>query len=176
MLRKKDFYLKALKKKEIKALLDAIAVCEGGKYNILVGGKTFVGYNSHPRIYVAKLDSTAAGRYQINWPTYQEFSQKLGLTDFTPLTQDIMAVALIDSKIPIEKVSLANLKEVAEAISWRWASIPPQRYPNQSMKTFEQFKSYYVKSFNSIKDSLAIPIVAVLIFISYFIYNWSSKL
>lgn len=82
---------------EARALLDAIADAEGGKYNILYGGKTFSG-NVHPNIKVpittgpnAGKTSSAAGRYQFLNSTWNKYKNLLNLQDFSPESQDTAA-------------------------------------------------------------------------------------
>jgi len=83
-----------------KALLDAIADVEsGGKWNVIVGGKTFNNYDDHPRVVGVVTEhgpSTAAGRYQIVATTYDDEAKRLGLKGFSPDVQDVIALNLAE--------------------------------------------------------------------------------
>lgn len=65
-------------------------------YDVLVGGGLFRGYADHPRMVVdlpaLKIKSTAAGRYQLLRRYYDFYKKTLGLKDFPPLSQDLIAL------------------------------------------------------------------------------------
>lgn len=77
------------------AVLDKLASAEGAGYNSIYGGHKFVSFHEHPQIPVplpaGKGFSTAAGRYQLTAPTWFEEKSKLGLSDFSPASQDAAA-------------------------------------------------------------------------------------
>lgn len=87
----------------MRALLDTmIAPGESsGNYNVIYGGKTVDDLSSHPDIATpitegpnAGKSSTAAGKYQFIKPTWDEAARALGLTDFSPGSQDRAAAWL----------------------------------------------------------------------------------
>ncbi len=124
------------------AFLDMIAQSEIGAallaetdngYNVLVGATpanplTFSDYSHHPRIYNAKFNSTAAGRYQINWPTYQTVSGQTGLTDFSPDTQDAMAIQLCANKGALADIDAGNIQAAIAKCAPVWASLAGAGY------------------------------------------------
>ncbi|HHA2675815.1 hypothetical protein [Stenotrophomonas maltophilia] len=81
------------------AFLDMLAWSEGtdnGKqatkdrgYDVIVGGQLFNSFADHPRVLVdlpkLKIQSTAAGRYQLLHRYYDAYKKTLGLKDFAPL-------------------------------------------------------------------------------------------
>ncbi|HBF50954.1 MAG TPA: muramidase, partial [Massilia sp.] len=89
----------------VTAFLKMIRVSEGtagsNGYSTLVGGKQFTGWADHPRVLVTitsngkQIVSSAAGAYQILRRTWDGVRGRLGLTDFTPASQDRAAVELI---------------------------------------------------------------------------------
>lgn len=85
---------------EQQAFLNTLAGPESaGKYNVRYtpnGGVTFDGYAQHPQIREKTGDSTsdAAGRYQFLSSTYKPIAGKLGLLDFSPVSQDKAAMDL----------------------------------------------------------------------------------
>src|ERR1700694_5276345 len=98
------------------AFLQMIAVSEIGAallaatddgFNVLVGATpehplTFPSYADHPNVFNAALDSTAAGRYQllhvwwadrtVNGVVHRGYKTMLNLPDFSPLSQDKVAL------------------------------------------------------------------------------------
>lgn len=124
------------------AFLDMIAQSEIGAallaetdngYNVLVGATaanplTFSDYSAHPRIYNARFNSTAAGRYQINWPTFQTVSAQTGLTDFSPSTQDAMALQLCANKGALADIDAGNITAAIAKCAPVWASLAGAGY------------------------------------------------
>jgi muramidase (phage lysozyme) len=85
-----------------RGVLNAISRRESGdKYNVRFGGKdgpqTFDDFSKHPGIMVERADgrmSSAAGRYQFTLTTWNQVAAELGLTDFSPESQDRAALHL----------------------------------------------------------------------------------
>jgi muramidase (phage lysozyme) len=134
------------------AYLDMIAACEGTAgdygYRALFGytpsnNRVFDnGYATHPNIRVPYANpdgssnySTAAGRYQIIHSTFLDLQAKLGTVDFSPQTQDAMALRLIQDAGALPDVDAGNLQAAIDATSGLWASLPASHYP-QPKRTF----------------------------------------
>jgi len=76
-------------------LRDTVAATESPGYNVMYGGSTFDDYSAHPAQYHEILSgpnkgkkSSAAGRYQYLKGTWDEWAPKVGVTDFSPESQD----------------------------------------------------------------------------------------
>lgn len=124
------------------AFLDMVALSEIGAalleetdngYNVLVGATagnplTFGDYSAHPDILNRALNSTAAGRYQINFPTFKTLSSQTGLTDFSPETQDAMAIQLCANKGALADIDAGNLQSAIAKCAPVWASLPGWTY------------------------------------------------
>ena len=93
-----------------KAFLDMLAWSEGtdnGRqktrnhgYDVIVGGELFTDYSDHPRKLVTlnpKLKSTGAGRYQLLSRWWMP-PQAVGLKDFSPKSQDAVALQQIKER------------------------------------------------------------------------------
>jgi muramidase (phage lysozyme) len=84
-----------------RAFMDTIARYESPSYNTMYGGTKFTSYADHPRVghritsgpNKGRL-STAAGRYQFKSSTWDSIAREIGLTDFSPESQDIAGYAL----------------------------------------------------------------------------------
>lgn len=104
-----------------KAFLDMIARAEGSeRYNILFGGGTFQGYADHPRRVIQ--GSSAAGRYQILQGTYDDAKRTIGVTDFTPNSQDQIAIWLIRRRDALSNVQQGNIAQAIEQLDETWTS------------------------------------------------------
>lgn len=88
-------------------------------------------YADHPNVLVQvnpKLQSSAAGRYQIMtkwWPAYKK---QLGLPDFSPLSQDKYAVQQLRERGAIVMLQQGRLLDAIKACSSVWASLPGNNY------------------------------------------------
>ena len=124
----------------LKAFLDMIAVSEIGKkllresdngYNVKVGGTLFHGYEDHPRTVVKirpDLSSSAAGRYQILMRYFDVYKAQLGLPDFSPASQDKIAVQLIRECKALDDIEAGRFDEAVFKCRSRWASLPGAKY------------------------------------------------
>lgn len=126
-----------------RAFLDLIAYAEGTAghgddgYNVLFGYGQFDSYADHPRIYVpfGSTSSSAAGRYQILARTWDGLRAKLGLSDFSPASQDIAAMELIRERGALNDVRAGRVQTAIEKVRRVWASLPGAGYgqPERAM-------------------------------------------
>lgn len=139
------------KNPNVRAFLRAIRLGEGTSdpagYFRIVGGGKFVKTDTHPRVrvYIARyrVYSTAAGAYQIIYPTFRGLVRKYGFKDFTPETQDLMAIALIVGVGAIAHVMAGNLGSAIQKCSREWASLPGSK-AGQRVEKFEDVKTAYI--------------------------------
>jgi lysozyme len=68
--------------------------------------------------------STASGAYQINLPTYREFAPQLGITDFSPASQDALALSILKKSGAYDAAAAADIPQAFALASKRWASLP----------------------------------------------------
>lgn len=140
---------------EGRALLSVISGPESaGQYNVRFGGAHFGTYADHPRIHEripsgpnAGNVSDAAGRYQFLSSTWDTEKAKLGLTDFSPASQDKAAwdLAQTDYEARTGRNLLTDLKSrdpgtmsrVAGALRQTWTSLPGGIEQGQTGSRFE---------------------------------------
>lgn len=117
---------------KIEAMLATIRIFESDDdYTVIYGGGHFSDFSQHPnrRVpinlpgYEGKF-STAAGAYQINYPTYKEFARKAQVTDFSPASQDAIAYALLIDSGAVSRLTVEDIAEAFRLASRRWASLP----------------------------------------------------
>jgi len=138
----------------VKAFLDMIAISEGthGKgnngYNVLVGGKLFAGYADHPRQLVKlnpKLSSTAAGRYQLLARYYDAYKKMLGLKDFSPASQDAIAIQQIKERKALDDIVAGRFDVAVGKVKNIWASLPGAGY-GQHENSLEKLRLAYANA------------------------------
>jgi len=139
----------------VAAFLKAIAQAEGGGYDFRYGalkGRVndrwrFTDMSTHPG---AGIDgkTTAAGMYQITRPTWEHHGAKLGLKDFSPRAQDLIAVEILRSLGIVDAIKKGRIAEVMPKAARIWAALPkgpgqPNHYPPQRYLGFDRFLAAY---------------------------------
>lgn len=141
------------------AFLDMLAWSEGTDhprqrtrdqgYDVIVGGALFEGYADHPRQLVPLprlgIKSTAAGRYQLLSRYYDAYKQKLGLRDFSPLSQDLIALQQIRERRALPDIQAGRIPEAIEKCRNIWASLPGAGYGQHEHK-LERLIAHYLAS------------------------------
>lgn len=146
--------------RSISAFLSTIAYSElprnltlEQQYRCLVGStstnlKLFDSFSDHPRqrIWLSKLGiySTAAGRYQILARYYDHYKRQLNLPDFSPASQDAIAIQLIRECKALPAIEAGNIQRAIQLCSSRWASLPGAGY-GQHENSMQQLLDYYSK-------------------------------
>lgn len=87
----------------------------------------FDDFSRHPRIFeptTGGRQSSAAGAYQIVATTYDSIAPSLGITDFTPTSQDALAIALIDRRGALDDVMAGRIRTAIADLRAEWTSLP----------------------------------------------------
>ena len=139
------------------AFLDATAFSEGtplipdsdNGYRALVGGGTFQSYADHPRLVVflprLNIRSTAAGRYQLLERYFDFYAPKLDLTDFSPASQDAIALQQIKECGALPFIDAGNLTAAVNACHNIWASLPGSQ-DGQHTQTMAYIQRMYLNA------------------------------
>lgn len=108
--------------------------------------KRFDDLSKHPRILEPGPNgpSSAAGAFQITMSTYDDFAPKLGITDFSRESQEIIAIAIIDFEGALEHVLAGNLVAAVALLGGRWASLPSSAYGQSTIK-MQTFNRVFVQ-------------------------------
>lgn len=116
----------------VRNFLDFIADSEGGTYDTIVGGKLKASsFDAHPNIVGLRTKegpSTAAGRYQIVKSTWDPYAKRLGITDFSPQSQDRIALEIIKDHGALDHVLSGDYKSAIGRLGSQWASLPSSPY------------------------------------------------
>jgi muramidase (phage lysozyme) len=145
----------------VRKFLDFLAKAEGADYNVIVGGGRFNDFTRHPRVVGLRTKegpSTAAGRYQITGTTYDDVAPKLGIRDFSPDSQDKIAIELIRRGGALEDVRSGNFQTAINKLGGTWASLPSSPYsqPKRSQEWVEKElgQPYTFKNFSPVRRDI----------------------
>lgn len=122
----------------VQKFLDFIGKAEGADYNTIVGGGKFDNYSQHPNVVglrTAEGPSTAAGKYQILNSTYKDVAPSLGINDFSPDSQDRIALELIKRAGALGDVQSGNYQAAVKKLGNTWASLPSSPYSQPKRST-----------------------------------------
>ena len=136
----------------VAAFLDMLAWSEGtiGKgddgYNDIVDpAGFFTDYSTHPNLLVqvnAKIKSTAAGRYQLLSRYYEPYRKQLGLPDFSPVSQDKIAIQQIKERKAYQLIIAGKITDAISRCSNIWASLPGNTYGQRQHKLADLIRIY----------------------------------
>jgi muramidase (phage lysozyme) len=140
----------------VSAYLKAIASAEGGGYDFKYGafkGKKndpwrFTDFSTHPGTGLGGVN-TAAGMYQITKDTWTDHGEKMmGLTDFTPATQDLIAVDMLRRNGTLDKIMNGDIAGSMSQNAPSWSSLPqgpgmPGYWPKQPYLNYQDFLQSY---------------------------------
>lgn len=143
--------------RNVVAFLDMLAWSEGTDngqqptndhgYDVLVGGGLFRGYSDHPRVLVdlpkLKIKSTAAGRYQLLQRYYEAYRKTLRLPDFSPLSQDLIALQQIRERRALPLIQAGSIGAAIAKVSNIWASLPGAGY-GQHERSMDDLLAVYL--------------------------------
>jgi len=117
-------------------------VLNDAAYSIFYGGSKFSNFADHPVLTGEKKGvplpdhfctaaglkpgcvSTAAGAYQLIKGTWTRLKARLNLPDFSPLSQDQAAVALLDESGALDLIYAGDIEGAIKKASKIWASLP----------------------------------------------------
>lgn len=129
-------YAQYVNNPNVRRFLDLLSQTEGSKgYEYGFGNRKLESLASHPRtMYPFKNNrgetkqSSAAGRYQINLGTWNEFAKAAGVNDFGPNSQDQVAIAIIDKEGALDDIVKGDFNAAVNKLGNRWASLPSSNY------------------------------------------------
>jgi muramidase (phage lysozyme) len=147
---------------KLKAFLDLIAFSEGTStspitrnngYDVIVTGMNgpsiLTDYTDHPFAHggyvqvTPTLKSTAAGRYQILAHFFEVYKVQLNLPDFSPESQDTIAIQQIHERHAIPMIEAGNIAGAIKACSNIWASFPGNDYGQAGGHSLETLVAKY---------------------------------
>ncbi|MCA6941318.1 glycoside hydrolase family 104 protein [Pectobacterium polaris] len=150
----------ALNNPNARSYLDAISRAEGTSgymnsgYHTMFGGGQFASLADHPRQLkdFQQTDGTwnktsAAGRYQHTQKSWDEAAAALGLKDFSPQSQDMAALWLIQRAGQLDNVLNGDFMTATNNLGGVWASLPSSPYA-QPKRSQAEMESYYLPDYS----------------------------
>lgn len=121
---------------------------ESESYHKLVFNGTFNNFSTHPLkkqcapINGKNICSTAAGAYQMLDKSWYDLQPKLNLKDFSPASQDKMAIEYIRRNNALSDIEAGRFNTAICKVGRVWASFPCNNY-NQNAKSIDKLRIYY---------------------------------
>ncbi|RKO74345.1 lysozyme [Pectobacterium parmentieri] len=150
----------ALNNPHARSYLDAISRAEGTSgymnsgYHTMFGGGQIASLADHPRQLkdFQQTDGTwnktsAAGRYQFTQKSWDEAAAALGLNDFSPQSQDMAALWLIQRAGQLDNVLNGDFMTATNNLGGVWASLPSSPYA-QPKRSQAEMEAYYTPDYN----------------------------
>ncbi|EPN0730694.1 glycoside hydrolase family 24 protein [Yersinia enterocolitica] len=138
----------------VRQYLEVLSKAEGtasyanSGYNTMFGGDQFYDNSDHPRQLKdftqtdgTKNKTSAAGRYQFTSSSWDDAAKALNLTDFSPRSQDLAALFLIQRAGQLENVTNGNFADATSGLGGVWASLPSSNYA-QPKHSWEEIQGY----------------------------------
>ncbi|EPY2703920.1 glycoside hydrolase family 24 protein [Yersinia enterocolitica] len=138
----------------VRQYLEVLSKAEGtasyanSGYNTMFGGDQFYDSSDHPRQLKdftqtdgTKNKTSAAGRYQFTSSSWDDAAKALNLTDFSPRSQDLAALFLIQRAGQLENVTNGNFADATSGLGGVWASLPSSNYA-QPKRSWEEIQGY----------------------------------
>lgn len=116
-------------------------------YYVLYGGRErFTDVSKHPNKLIKAWgrQSTAAGAYQILYPTWKEAKDKGVVLDFSKASQDKLAMAKLSSRHALSFVQKGDIKNAIPLLRNEWASLPGASQSDLSMDKAQKLFDGYV--------------------------------
>ncbi|EOI7392089.1 glycoside hydrolase family 104 protein [Yersinia enterocolitica] len=138
----------------VRQYLEVLSKAEGtasyanSGYNTMFGGDQFYDSSDHQRQLKdftqtdgTKNKTSAAGRYQFTSSSWDDAAKALNLTDFSPRSQDLAALFLIQRAGQLENVTNGNFADATSGLGGVWASLPSSNYA-QPKRSWEEIQGY----------------------------------
>lgn len=127
----------------------------------------------HPNKAITKwgITSTASGRYQFLFKTWNEIAKKLNLDSFNEENQDIGALYLMDRGGALDDIKKGDVVTAFYKIRKIWASLPHAGYGQgeRSESFIKQWFDYYVEN-NKKATQIILPLLALVLVLGIGLY------
>ena len=99
-------------------------------YDVIVGGELFTDYSDHPQTCHAKPKTQINRRRTLpaSFPLVGCHRKQLGLKDFSPKSQDAVALQQIKERGALPMIDRGDIRQAIDRCSNIWASLPGAGY------------------------------------------------
>ena len=98
---------------------------EEDAYSLINGGAHFSDFSRHPYDGIPTTQGgKAAGAYQYLGTTWKRYRERYGVPDFTPASQDFVAIADIAEHRALDAVEAGDLESAISLLAPEWVSLP----------------------------------------------------
>ena len=120
--------------------------------------KRFTDTSDHPRILEPGPNgpSSAAGAFQETMTTFDDVAPIIGVTDFTPESQTLIAIGVIDIEDALDDVIAGRLRDALAKCAGRWASFPDSR-AGQRTHRYDELERVFLRYGGTIDAGVAAP-------------------
>lgn len=120
-------------------------------YRIYGNKLTFSDISKHPNVRVVAWGrtSTAAGAYQILYSTWQEAVEKGIVRDFTPLSQDKIALWKLRTRHALSHVQRGEIDRAIPFLRKEWTSMPGAAESKMTMNQAKLLFNKYVMEYGT---------------------------
>lgn len=128
----------------VRKMIDFIGASEGADYNTGFGGRT-ISLDRHPNVAVSfgkGQKTTAAGKSQFLYKTWKPIADELGLTDFSPESQDVATIKLLQQSGALDDVVRGDFASAINKTKNIWASFPGSKY-GQKTRSWEFVNNFF---------------------------------
>ena len=118
-------------------------------YQIFGNKQTFSDTSKHPNVLVTAWgrSSTAAGAYQILYKTWKEAVEKGVVRDFTPASQDAIAIWKLKTRRALPYVQSGDIDKAIPLLRKEWTSMPGAAESRMTMEEARQLFKKYVEEY-----------------------------
>ncbi len=153
----------------VRAFFEAIKRAEGGKLNIMAGGREVTSGALHPGEVVPKSQwfrgdkgpSSAAGFYQITRTNWRALAPQLGLTNFSDPRQQLLAAMKLfgdrEGGAGFKALLSGNINKARDIAALDWTSTPGSRIGGGKQLGAQKWMGYYNQALG-VSDDNPLPV------------------
>ena len=151
----------------VRAFFEAIRRAEGGRPNVMAGGRAINSGALHPGEVVPRSEwfvgpegpSSAAGNWQITRSNWRRYAQQVGATNFSDVNDQLrVALILLDEAGGLTKLLAGDINGAIRAAGKHWAGVPGSPLPGREA-SLASFMRWFEQGANTQGNAVPVSIV-----------------